>query len=99
MMPQYEGSNFLKVFAYKLGFLLCVETLSKAGIANIAWPFLNAAILGLLVKYASFQVHEYPVWLAISIQALLLFMWAFKSTTKKLLAQVGEALKLYAGRK
>ena len=36
--------NFLRVFFYKLGFTICVEMLSKSGIAVAAWPILNMGI-------------------------------------------------------
>jgi len=96
-MPDYNGLNFLKVFAYKLGFLLCVETLSKSGAAVLGWPLLCAGIVG---GIHHFEVEaDPPIWLMVTLQAVFLGMWAFKSTTKRLLKEAGEALKLWAGKR
>ncbi len=90
--------NFLKVFFYKLGFIICVEGLSKSGVAMFLWPALNGAIVHSLIHYLEVDkakiVDHYPMALTLFIQALIVFWWMNKSTAKKFILDfIGPALK------
>ncbi len=92
--PVWGVDKWWKVALWKFGFLVFVEILSKAGAVALGWPFFCGAIVG-AVHYFEIKV-DVPIWLMLSIQAILLGMFAFKSTTKKLLADAGEAAKAWA---
>ena len=90
--------NALKVFFYKLGFVICVEGLSKSGVAVVIWPVLNGAIVYSLIKFLEVDkakiVEYYPMSLTLFIQAMILFWWFNKSTAKQFILEfVGPALK------
>ncbi len=88
-------SNFFRVFVYKAGFILCVEGLSKAGVAVVIWPVLNGMVAFGLKHWAHMDLAQsYPIGLALFIEAMILFWWMNKSTAKKFILEfVGPALK------
>ena len=87
----------MKVGAYKLGYLLVVEALSKAGMAVLAWPAANALMLwGIHKADKDMKIDEWPYSLVLVIEAIFIGMWCFKSTTKKLLDVAGQALLEWA---
>ncbi len=90
--------NFLFVFFYKAGFVLCVEGLSKSGVSIFLWPILNGALVYSMIEHLDIDkekvVENYPMALTIFIQFLILFWWFNKSTSKKFILEfVGPALK------
>lgn len=81
--------NVLRVFFYKLGFIVTVEGLSKSGFALFLWPILNGMIIHFLVQYLNVGeekiAEHYPLWLVVAIEGFILFWWMNKSTAKKIL--------------
>ena len=92
--PVWGVAPWYKVALWKIGFLFFVEGMSKAGAVSWGWPIFCGLIVG-SVTYFKVPV-EIPMWLMLSIQALLLGMFAFKSTTKTLLSKAGDALLEWA---